>query len=209
MPAFFIKIERMEESRLNDEQFDSGHEKVLKIIDIVNANNIGLKLLIPTILIYGLPFYLKWNDSLNFKDLFSAGSGWVFLKWLIIFLAGIVTHELVHGITWALYAKKGFRSIKFGVLWKYLTPYCHCKEPLQIRHYLIGAITPFIFVGLLPAVYAITTGSIGWLLFGIFYTVGAVGDFLIIKILLPEKRNDYALDHPSEAGCYVYRKIST
>ncbi|MBK7098987.1 MAG: DUF3267 domain-containing protein [Sphingobacteriales bacterium] len=148
-----------------------------------------------------------WKDSISFKYLFSAGSGWVFLKWLIICLAGIVVHELVHGITWALYAKKGFRSIKFGVLWKYITPYCHCKEPLQIRHYLIGAITPFILVGLLPAVYAIITGSINWLLFGIFYTVGAVGDFLIIKLLLPEKRNDYALDHPSEAGCYVYRKI--
>lgn len=197
----------MEENRLNDEQFDSGYEKVLKIIDIVKANNIGLKLLIPTILIYGLPFYLIWKDSISFKDLFSAGSGWVFLKWLTIFLAGIVAHELVHGITWALFAKKGFRSIKFGILWKYITPYCHCKEPLQIRHYLIGAITPFIFVGLLPAVYAIITGSINWLLFGIFYTVGAVGDFLIIKLLLPEKRNDYALDHPSEAGCYVYRKI--
>lgn len=197
----------MEENRLNDEQFDTGYEKVLKIIDIVKANNIGLKLLIPTILIYGLPFYLIWKDSISFKDLFSAGSGWVFLKWLTIFLAGIVAHELVHGITWALFAKKGFRSIKFGVLWKYITPYCHCKEPLQIRHYLIGAITPFIFVGLLPAVYAIITGSINWLLFGIFYTVGAVGDFLIIKLLLPEKRNDYALDHPSEAGCYVYRKI--
>jgi len=197
----------MEENRLNDEQFDTGYEKVLKIIDIVITNNIGLKLLIPTILIYGLPFYLIWKDSISFKDLFSAGSGWVFLKWLTIFLAGIVAHELVHGITWALYAKKGFRSIKFGILWKYITPYCHCKEPLQIRHYLIGAITPFIFVGLLPAVYAIITGSINWLLFGIFYTVGAVGDFLIIKLLLPGKRNDYALDHPSEAGCYVYRKI--
>ncbi|HRO83463.1 MAG TPA: DUF3267 domain-containing protein [Niabella sp.] len=197
----------MEENRLNDEQFDTGYEKVLKIIDIVKANNIGLKLLIPTILIYGLPFYLIWKDSISFKDMFSADSGWVFLKWLTIFLAGIVAHELVHGITWALYAKKGFRSIKFGILWKYITPYCHCKEPLQIRHYLIGAITPFIFVGLLPAVYAIITGSINWLLFGIFYTVGAVGDFLIIKLLLPEKRNDYALDHPSEAGCYVYRKI--
>jgi len=197
----------MEENRLNDEQFDTGYEKVLKIIDIVKANNIGLKLLIPTILIYGLPFYLIWKDSISFKDMFSADSGWVFLKWLTIFLAGIVAHELVHGITWALFAKKGFRSIKFGVLWKYITPYCHCKEPLQIRHYLIGAITPFIFVGLLPAVYAIITGSINWLLFGIFYTVGAVGDFLIIKLLLPGKRNDYALDHPSEAGCYVYRKI--
>ncbi len=197
----------MEENRLNDEQFDTGYEKVLKIIDIVKANNIGLKLLIPTILIYGLPFYLIWKDSISFKDMFSADSGWVFLKWLTIFLAGIVAHELVHGITWALYAKKGFRSIKFGILWKYITPYCHCKEPLQIRHYLIGAITPFIFVGLLPAVYAIITGSINWLLFGIFYTVGAVGDFLIIKLLLPGKRNDYALDHPSEAGCYVYRKI--
>lgn len=205
MAVFNLNIV-MEDNKLNDEPFAEGYEKVLKTIDIVKANETGLKLLLPVVLIYALPFYLVWKDTMSLKEMLDAGSWLNFLKWTLIFIAGIAAHELVHGITWAIFAKKGFRSIRFGVMWKMLTPYCHCKEPLKIKHYLTGAITPFIFVGLIPAIYAIVTGSTGWLFFGIFYTIGAIGDFLIINLLRKEKMTDYALDHPSEAGCYVYKK---
>ena len=163
--------------------------------------------MIPVFLLYFVPFYLIWKNSMSIKEMLATDSWLSFFKWGLIFVGGVVAHELVHGITWALFAKKGFRSIRFGVMWKMATPYCHCKEPLQIKHYLIGAITPFIFVGLIPAIYAIVAGSTGWLLFGIFYTIGAIGDFMIIDLLRNEKMTDYALDHPSEAGCYVDRKL--
>ena len=197
----------MSEKEFNDNSLTEGYERALKIIDIVKANETGLKLLLPVVLIYALPFYLLWKDTMSLKEMLDAGSWLNILKWTLIFIVGIAAHELVHGITWAIFAKRGFRSIRFGVMWKMLTPYCHCKEPLKISHYITGAITPFIFVGLLPAVYGIITGSTGWLFFGIFFTVGAIGDFLIIDLLRKENKNDYALDHPSEAGCYVYRKI--
>ena len=190
-------------SNLEDEHL---YEKVLKTIDIVKANQAGLLVLVPAVLLYGLPFYFIWKNDLNFRELVDAFTWAATFKWVAIFFLGIIAHELVHGITWALFAKKGFRSIRYGVMWKLLTPYCHCKEPLMIRHYIIGAITPFIFVGLLPAIYAIATGSVGWLVFGIFYTVGAIGDFMIIDLLRKEKMTDYALDHPSEAGCWVFKK---
>ena len=163
--------------------------------------------MIPVFLIYFIPFYFLWKDSISLKEIFKPESWMSFLKWVLIFSGGVIAHELVHGITWALFAKNGFRSIRFGVMWRMATPYCHCKEPMQIKQYLSGAITPFIFVGLLPAIYAIAVGSIGWLLFGIFFTIGAIGDFMIIDLLRKEKMTDYALDHPSEAGCYVYRKV--
>ncbi len=197
----------MEEKKLNDEPFKVGYEKELKTIDIVKANQKGLLIMIPVFLLYFMPFYLIWKNSMSIKEMLAADSWLSFFKWGLIFVGGVVAHELVHGITWALFAKNGFRSIRFGVMWKMATPYCHCKEPLQIKHYLIGAITPFIFVGLIPAIYAIATGSTGWLLFGIFYTIGAIGDFMIIDLLRNEKMTDFALDHPSEAGCYVYRKL--
>ena len=197
----------MSEKEFNDNSLTEGYERALKIIDIVKANETGLKLLLPVVLIYALPFYLLWKDTMSLKEMLDAGSWLNILKWTLIFIVGIAAHELVHGITWAIFAKRGFRSIRFGVMWKMLTPYCHCKEPLKISHYITGAITPFIFVGLLPAVYGIITGSTGWLFFGIFFTVGAIGDFLIIDLLRKENKNDYALDHPSKAGCYVYRKI--
>lgn len=186
-----------------------GYDKILKTIDIVKANRIAFLVFIPAIILYVVPFWFIWKEDINIREILRSATWQTYLKWTIIFFAGIVAHELVHGITWALFTKRGFKSIRFGVMWKMLTPYCHCKEPLKVKHYIIGAITPFIFVGLIPAIYAIIYGSIGWLMFGIIYTVGAVGDFMIINLLKNEKGDDYALDHPSEAGCYVYRKTNS
>jgi hypothetical protein len=75
-----------------------------------------------------------------------------------------------------------------------------------VKHYIIGAITPAIILGLLPAIYAIFTGNIGFLVFGIFFTMAALGDFMIINLLIKENMNSFVLDHPSEAGCFIYRK---
>ncbi len=122
-------------------------------------------------------------------------------------ILGIVLHELIHGITWAKFAKKGFKSIKFGILWKMLTPYCYCEETLNVRQYIIGAITPAIIMGIIPAVIAIVIGNLGLLIFGMFFTMAAGGDFLIINLIRKESSSDLVQDHPSEAGCYIYRRI--
>jgi hypothetical protein len=37
--------------------------------------------------------------------------------------------------------------------------------------------------------------------------MAALGDFLIINLLRKENKSDLVQDHPSEAGCYLYRKI--
>ena len=142
----------------------------------------------------------KAIDSIDFS--FLRGNSLVYLS----IIGGIIIHELIHGLVWSIYAKNGFRSIKFGVIWKMLTPYCHCKEPLLVKHYIIGAIMPAIILGFLPALYAMIVGDFGWLIFGIFFTMAAAGDFLIIDLLRKENRNDLVQDHPSEAGCYIYRK---
>ncbi|MGQ0828185.1 MAG: DUF3267 domain-containing protein [Bacteroidota bacterium] len=120
---------------------------------------------------------------------------------------GIVLHELIHGIVWSRFTKDGFRSIKFGVLWKMLTPYCHCKEPLKVSQYITGVIMPAIILGVVPAIISIVIGNIGLLVFGIFFTMVAVGDFLIINLLRKENKDSLVLDHPSEAGFFIYRKM--
>jgi len=192
-----------------------GYNKQKLTIDLVRANIVGICSVIPISLIFGLPYYLIWKDQFtinNLRDYLSGLSpmfiGSAALLVFFMMIAGIVVHELVHGISWAFYTKRGFRSIKFGVLWKMLTPYCHCREPLRVKQYIIGAITPGIVVGIIPAVVAIFTGSLSMLIFGIFFTMAASGDLMIINLLRNEKSDDLVLDHPSEAGCYIYRKIS-
>ena len=88
-----------------------------------------------------------------------------------------------------------------------LTPYCHRKEPLNVSQYMIGAIMPAIILGFIPLILAIFIGNLGLLIFGMFFTLAAGGDFLIINLIRKENKDDLVQDHPSEAGCYIYRKI--
>ncbi|WP_333627558.1 DUF3267 domain-containing protein [Sphingobacterium siyangense] len=177
-------------------------------IDLLWANKFGLLILFPIVVVFGLPYYLVWRSELDFKDMLGglglSGSFYVFG----IILLGIAVHELIHGIAWAIFAKNGFKSMKFGVMWKLLTPYCHCKDALKVKEYIIGAIAPAILLGILPAIVAIFNGSISLLIFGMFFTMAACGDFLIINLIRKENWDDLVEDHPTEAGCYIYRKIS-
>ena len=108
-----------------------------KTIDLVKANVYSIVGLIPIAILYFVPFYLLWKDRLSFSYLkenvkeLSIGMPMSLIIFLT-FVIGIILHELIHGLTWSLFAKHGFKSMKFGILLKMLTPYCHCKEPLKV-----------------------------------------------------------------------------
>jgi hypothetical protein len=186
------------------------YEKELKIIDIKKANVYAVLMLVPIVLVFGLPYYFIWEPELYMRDyLDSIGPFGIMsgtFKIIVFYLLGIVFHELIHGITWAFYAENGWKAIKFGVLWKVLTPYCHCKDPLKIKHYILGALTPAIVLGFIPSILSIIIGSIPLLIFGMIFIMAGGGDFMVVHLLRNEKTNNYVQDHPSEAGCYVYRK---
>lgn len=191
-------------------EIEENYIKEIKTINLIAANFYVILMLVPITFIYGLPYYLIWHNkigSLDFKNfkIFPENISENLVVFLVIII-GIVLHEAVHGITWAKFAKKGFKSIKFGFLWKGLAPYCHCKEPLIIKHYILGAIMPAIIVGLLPALVSMIIGSFQFLIFGIFFTMCAGGDFMIIHLLRKENMDSLVQDHPSEAGCYIYRR---
>lgn len=185
-----------------------------KAIDLTRANVFGLILIFAVGAVsIGLFTLFQGSEALNrLKNFDEAIGGWFILGTvgtvLIVMVLGIVAHELIHGISWAPFASKGYRSIKFGILKEYLTPYCHCKEPLKVKHYIFGAVMPAVVLGFIPLIISFINGSIAWLLFGIFFTAAAGGDFLMIGLLIREARNPEMLvqDHPSEAGFYLYRE---
>lgn len=188
---------------------ESEYEKVVKTVRIENANKTGLVLAGPVFFVFTALYVFLWEGEIfnYFRQDFAV---WKIVKdvglFFIVTLVGIVFHELIHGISFAMFTERGFRSIRFGVLWKYLTPYCHCTEPLQIRHYRFGALAPAVILGLIPAVAGLVIGKYTVTFFGIIFIVAAIGDFMVIQLLWKEKPTDYAQDHPSEAGCFVFRK---
>lgn len=184
-----------------------GYKTERLTIDLVKANLFGIFLIIPIIIVYGIPFYFIWGNNVNILEMsmkiLDIGS----LRILLIMVFGIIIHEVIHGLTWAKFAKNGFKSIKFGILWKMITPYCHCKEPLKVKHYIIGALTPGIILGIIPAIISLFIGNIGVMIFSVFFTMAAAGDIMVVNLLKNEDKDNFVQDHPSEAGCYIYRKI--
>jgi len=186
------------------------YHKVQLTIDLVKANVFAIVLMLPIVLIFGLPYFLIWGVGFNSSDIRSLtkvlSPELMGLVLILVFTLGIILHELIHGIVWSRYTSNGFKSIRFGVLWKMLTPYCHCKEPLKVKEYIMGALMPAIILGFIPGILAIIIGNFGLLIFGIIFTTAASGDFMIINLLKNEDKDDYVQDHPSEAGCFIYRR---
>ena len=119
-------------------------------------------------------------------------------------LAGIVAHELLHALTWMAAGKIPVRSIRFGIQWKTITPYAHCSVPMPAAAYRLGAAMPGLLLGALPVCAGLAAGNGSWTLFGVFFTIAAAGDAIILWLLRGIPGTVLVEDHPERAGCYVY-----
>lgn len=164
---------------------------------MVQANGYVILLLIPLGFVFFGPFYLLWG----IPGPLDVG----LVPLALLFIAGIVIHELLHGLTWMLLGKAPSGSVKFGFQLKTLTPYAHCTEPLEVGAYRWGAAVPGLVLGILPGVAALATGSSAMLVFGFLFTLAAGGDALILWMLRDVPAGALVVDHPSRAGCYVVR----
>lgn len=171
-------------------------------ISMAWANVFSIILLIVAAVVMIVVYRLLWGD-------FHFGDGDRLMRDVVLLVAlfgGIVVHELIHGLTWALYAKQGWKSISFGVMWKILTPYCHCSEPLVLWHYIVGTLMPLVVLGIVPLVLGLAIGSFLVALYGVVFISTACGDILLVWKLRHEKASSTVLDHPTEAGCVVYEE---
>jgi len=185
-------------------------------ISIVWANifSIGFFAIIaiPTIILWNIMWgstgFFPFHKGMSYEEVNTALTGSMIRTaiFVVAMIVGIVVHELIHGITWAHYAKGGLKTISFGIMWKMLTPYCHCNEPLKVRSYIIGALMPLIVVGILPWVIGLLLHSILVTALGVIFIVSASGDILVVWKLRNEKSTSTVLDHPTEAGCIIYDK---
>ena len=182
-----------------------GYKKKDLTIGIVKANLFVFLLAIPVVAIGVLLF--AWRNPISLLTPTPHGS----LLFIVLLFVLIVAHELIHGLTWSIYAEHHFKDIEFGFMKEYLTPYCTCTTPLLKSHYIIGALMPCIILGLLPTMIGILMGS--HLLFwtGIVMILSAGGDIMIVWKVLAFKKQDESkeiliYDHPTQAGSVIFEK---
>jgi hypothetical protein len=168
-------------------------------IPMSEATSKSLLIAVPIAIIQVVPFFLIHGYPENPVNAKITVYGF-------FLLFGILIHELIHMFCWALFAKKPLSAFKLGFQWKSLTPYAHCKEPMDIRPYRIGSFAPGLLLGILPWNVSLFTGDVLLFFFGFLYTTAAGGDFLILWIIRNIKPNTLVEDHPVNAGCYIFEQ---
>lgn len=171
-------------------------------ISMSKANLLSIFFILPVILL-ALIYILVWGFDSTLSILSSVKTKPNLIWVMISIFAGIIVHELIHGVAWMYFADKKNGHIKFGFNWKSLTPYAHCTEPMAISPYRLGAAAPGIILGIFPYVFGLILGNPVVALFGLFFSMAASGDALILWILRKVEKGKLVEDHPTRAGCYV------
>jgi len=170
-------------------------------VSMVAANLYSILFAVPAAVVLVVVYLALWDTGGLFYARFLIFKNFYLV--LIILIMGVLLHELLHGLTWMWLGKKSPDSIHYGMNLKALSPYAHCREPLNIRAYRWGAAMPGLILGILPALLGILTGNGLIMLFGLLFTVAAGGDALVLWTLRKENSLEWVLDHPFRAGCIV------
>lgn len=179
-----------------------GYTPEKRTIGIMKANVLALLLMVVVGAIGFVALWLLWgSEAFHFSPKSYLKSSFLFF---ILLIAGMAVHELIHGITWMVLTRTGFRHVSFGAMKGAL--YCHIDVPMRKGSYVTGALMPLLLLGLVPLVAALSVGSLFWLLYGILFTGAAMGDIMIVWAIRNEPSDALVYDHPSEGGCYVYHK---
>jgi len=165
-------------------------------ISMARANIIVLFVAVP-VAILQIAVFIFLHDAEKMNNT------WNFLLLFAVVILGVVVHELIHGIAWAIFGHKPFSAIKFGFQWKTITPYAHLKEPVEVNAYRIGAFMPGLILGILTYLLSLLLGDGKLFWFSLVHTSAAGGDWLILWLIRNVKRGTLAEDHPTNAGCYV------
>lgn len=167
-------------------------------VSMVQANVYALVFLVPVALL-ALVYLLIWGD-IYFSVLFGP---WPVFVCVVVFVVGIVAHELLHGLSWVYLGRKNWSAVEFGFQWKALAPYAHLKESVEVRAYRWAVAMPGLMLGILPSLVGLATGIGLVMVFGLVFTLAAAGDALILWIIRGVETGKQVEDHPSRAGCYV------
>lgn len=107
-----------------EEMERQGYRKTDLTIGVVKANLLALIVMLPFAVLSGAVVLSR----VSFRSMAESMSPFDFLLFLLVMLLLTAVHEGIHGLTWGLFAESHWRAIRFGVIWKALTPYCTVRS---------------------------------------------------------------------------------
>lgn len=167
---------------------------------VAQANVAAITGVLPALALLVVAYGLVWGWGAlgdGFDDLISPP--WRFAS---LFVGGVLAHEGLHAAAWRLAGAEA-GSVRLGFQVKTLTPYAHSSAPMTARAYRIGAVTPGLVLGVVPALVGLALGAGAAFWFGLLFTLAAGGDALILWLLRGVPGERRVADHPTKPGCLV------
>ena len=169
-------------------------------VSMLAANLLVLLSTGPLVAALGLAFVARWGGAALAQGVWSLLEPSVLL---LAVLPGVLAHELLHALGWAISARRPLSAIRIGVNWRGVSPYAHPKDPMPVQAYRIGAILPALVMGLLPAGVAIAMGKPLLMAWSLFFLFTAGGDIVVLWLIRDVGAGQLVQDHPTRAGCRV------
>jgi hypothetical protein len=172
----------------------SPHQVIDKTLTPLLVNVLGILLMPILSAAVLIPYWLIWREiPLNGFD-----SGLI----LVALIPSIVVHELLHGVGYVLGGAK-LGEVKIGFQLKHLMPYAHCRVSLSAAGYRLGVALPGLVLGIIPAAAAILTRNPTLAIYAVTMVIAAVGDLIILWLLIPVHADVRVQDHPTKPGFQI------
>jgi hypothetical protein len=118
----------------------------------------------------------------------------------------VVIHELLHGAAAMLFAGLKWKTLKFGVNWKALAPYCNCVEPVPLGKFRMVALFPLAVTA--PVCFVLMLWHPSFATAGLAATamLGAIGDVIMCLRILGYDSKLLIVEDPSGIGGDIFSR---
>jgi len=161
-------------------------------------------------LVFGVLFHLLWPENIqaglnmggdSLTRLMRAG-----ISLGIVFIGGVILHEIIHAIFFALFCKNKFKSVKISMRLHKGYAHCECKEILPTNQFAIGLLMPAILTGIIPSIISLFTGSFDLLFFSMIFLGMSGSDLLVFKRIAKDiKGSWFGEDLVNHEVLYIYK----
>lgn len=120
---------------------------------------------------------------------------------IIFLLLYFALHEICHGIGYAIFAKDK-KNIKFGAILEKGVFYAMCQEEISRAGIIVSLIFPILILTLIPLPFALYYKNSLILFLSITNLIGAIGDILLINLVIKLPRSITYIDYDNNIGAY-------
>ena len=131
--------------------------------------------------------------------------------YLLSFLAFVIVHEVLHGLSFVVFSGQSWKTIRFGLVLKNGLAYCISLVPVTIRRARWSLMMPLYVICIPLYLYGIFTSSFALAILAILFASGSVGDIYYLWQLRTANPTYYMMEeeptkHGYEIGYYLYQK---